>query len=169
MLVSLKWSRVFPNGEPGIKLEVETGESAVVPVYIFNDLEDEGTITLKASMAKPKPRHTPKRIRQISRKQEEKLAESMGGERHYGSGNKAGYEGDVRVRGKYRIEAKLTMSRSRALTRAEISKIRSECGFGEVPVIAIQFRNPETMAVEEDWVCMPRSEWERLNAATDNQ
>lgn len=123
-------------------------------------------VILRAPEAK-KAAAKPKRRQQISRKQEEKLAESLGGQRHYGSGNKTGYEGDVRVTGKYRVECKYTSKKSRVLSRSEIGKLRSECSLGEAPMINIQFRNPETLAVEEDWICVPRNEWEK-HATTDD-
>jgi len=162
----MRWSRATPD-TASIKLEMESGETAVVSDTIFNAPEGRGSITLKAPPNKLQ-KHSAKRIKQISRKQEENLAQSLGGERHYGSGNKAGYAGDVRIRGRFRVECKFTSKMSRALTRSEIGKLRSECGLGEAPMINIQFRNPTTLAVEEDWVCVPRSEWEKLNASTDS-
>jgi hypothetical protein len=116
-----------------------------------------------------KPTHTKRRRKQVSRKQEEGLAQSHGGERHYGSGNKPGYEGDVRVRGKYRIEAKFRTSKSYPVKRAELDKIRSECGLGEVPVFVIDFKNPETLRTEDSWVLVPRTEWEKhVGPTTDD-
>lgn len=115
-----------------------------------------------------RPKHSKKKMKRASVKQEEKLAQTTGGRRHYGSGNQTGYEGDVRVAGKYRIEAKYTMKKSYSVRRTELDKIRSECALGEIPVFVVDFKDPQTLRTEDSWVLVPRSEWEKHAKATDD-
>ena len=124
-------------------------------------------VVLTRTAVKPhKP--TKKRMKQISVKQEEKIAKSHGGVRHKGSGNQPGYAGDVRVDGQYRIEAKYTSRKSYSVTRAELDKIRSECGVGEVPLFFIDFKEPESLRTEDAWVLVPRTEWEKHVETSDD-
>lgn len=168
MFVSLKWERVFPNGEHHIQLSLNSGEVGVVPVYVFSGLEDDGTIILRSPAKRPSIPANVRRRTRASRRQEEKLAQSLGGIRHQGSGSRDGYKGDVRVHGKYRIEAKYTTKKSYSVTRLDLEKIRSECGLGEAPVFVIDFKEPETLRTEDSWVLIPRSEWEKHVAPTDD-
>ena len=124
------------------------------------------TVVLTAPKA-PKDHNKAKRRKQISKKQEEKLAEVHGGIRHNGSGNQPGYEGDVRVPGVYRMEAKFTASSSYRITRAELNKIRSECALGESPIFVIDFKEKDTLRTEDSWVLVPSSVWEK-HAKTSN-
>lgn len=119
---------------------------------------------------KAKTHHSTKRRKKLSRKQEEKLAEDNGGIRHNGSGAVPGYAGDVRVVGKYRIEAKYTTSKGYRVTRAELAKVRSECSLGESPLFAIDFRDPETQRVEDSWMLVPMDVWKEhiKDAPTDD-
>lgn len=162
------------TGDIRVQLSTEGGETGtfLVNPLMFTTIDDvyELVVLLRDREKKEAGKTTtPKRRKQISRKQEQKLAESLGGERHYGSGNKPGYKGDVRVRGKYRVECKYTSKKSRSISLAEIQKIRSECAMGEEPMINIQFREPGTLEVEEDWICVPRRAWEKLHAPTDDR
>lgn len=162
MFVSLK---VFvERTDTGLFLKVSNDEG--YQGYATLDLPSEPgdgsdvTVVLTAPAA-PKDRNKAKRRKQISRKQEESLAESHGGVRHKGSGNQPGYEGDVRVAGMYRMEAKFTANNSYRVTRAELNKIRSECSLGESPIFAIEFKEKDTLRTEDSWVLVPRSVWEK--------
>jgi hypothetical protein len=113
---------------------------------------------------------TGKRTKRASAKQESEIATSMGGRRQPGSGAIPGLKGDVRVKGKLRIEAKYTSNKSYSVTRADLLKIRSECYGSETPAFVIDFKDPGTLRTEERWVLIPFSDWENLvNAATVNQ
>jgi hypothetical protein len=101
-----------------------------------------------------------KRIKRISMKQEKRV-EELGGGRQSGSGSRSGYKGDGRIRGRYRIENKFTTSESYRVELAELTKIRSECTDLEVPVFEVQFREKNSMAVRDEWVLIPRKEWEK--------
>ena len=89
-----------------------------------------------------------------SRKQEARIAVSVGGKTVVGSG--AGREkGDVRKRGIVRIEAKTTQRKSFSVTRKLIEKIEDEAtGCGELPAIAIDFID-ENGAVEKSAYVIP--------------
>lgn len=177
MLVSLKF--VFYELEDETYVHLTTGEGCTgtirVPVHARTGSDGtcllepgiEGRIFLKRA-PQASPKHTKKRLKKISVKQEEKLAQSHGGRRHHGSGNQTGYEGDVRVDGRYRIEAKFTTKKSYPVRRAELNKIRSECALGEVPLFVIDFKDPQTLRTEDSWVLVPRSEWEKHAKATDD-
>ncbi len=104
-------------------------------------------------------------VKKKSRKQEQEIAEDIGGTAQKGSGNQPGYKGDVRKRGKYRIEAKLTEAKSYTIKREILDKIRSECAGLEKPAVVIDFvdRNQTT---EDRWVVIPYDDFlERVHAA----
>lgn len=80
-----------------------------------------------------------KENKKISVAQEVDLAEELGGRVQKASGALAGSKGDVRVKGKYRIEAKFTKANSYKLLLDDLYKIISECGAGEKAVFVIDF------------------------------
>lgn len=80
-----------------------------------------------------------KENKRISQAQEVDLAEELGGRVQKASGALAGSKGDVRVKGKYRIEAKFTKAGSYKLELDDLYKIMSECGAGEKAVFVIDF------------------------------
>jgi uncharacterized protein YlaI len=74
-----------------------------------------------------------------SRAQEKRVAAREGGKRQPGSGARDGYEGDVRLTGKYRGECKLTRAKSYSLKLEDLIKLESQAASGEFPVFDIEF------------------------------
>lgn len=105
-------------------------------------------------------RTRPQRRKRISKKQEKRV-EELGGNTQPGSGSRPGYKSDGRIRGRYRIENKYTTAESFRVELKDLAKIRSECVGLEVPVFEVQFRAPRTMQVRDEWVLIPRKEWEK--------
>jgi hypothetical protein len=108
-----------------------------------------------------------KRIKRISKKQENKTASSMGGRAQPGSGARPGYKGDVRVYDKHRIENKFTFAESFKIELTTLSKIRGECEGHERPALSLDFKDKLTGRTKDSWVIIPTTDWEKLNAATD--
>lgn len=158
MFVSVRVNGVFDGGGAHITLTQDDGTSGSG----FLPLDPEGSVSvILHPPEQPRDRTSPKRRKRASRKQEQRIADTLGGDRHYGSGNKPGYEGDVRVRGEFRIEAKYTARKSYSVKRAELYKIRSECDLGEEPMFVIDFKEPNTLATEESWVMVPLDVWNK--------
>ena len=109
---------------------------------------------------------TAKRIRRISRIQEQKLAKIVGGRVQPGSGAVPGYKGDVRLRGRFRIEAKFTTKKSYTLKLQDLLKIQSECNSSERPVFVVEFKEEESLRSVCSWVIIPQRDWEKLIAKT---
>lgn len=103
-----------------------------------------------------------KRLKHASMKQERESAEAVGGRRQSGSGARPGHKGDGRVRGRYRIENKLTTAVSHRVRLTDLRKIRAECEGLEVPIYDIQFKETGTLRTIDNWVLMPRRDWEKL-------
>jgi len=90
-----------------------------------------------------------------SRAQEKHVASREGGRRQPGSGAVDGFEGDVRVTGKYRGECKLTRAKSFSLKLEELLKLERQASTGELPAFDIEFQgvNPHRRyVVVPEWV-----------------
>jgi len=89
-----------------------------------------------------------------SRRQEVDLANTLGGRRQAGSGNRAGARGDVRVK-RGLGEIKYTQHASYTLKIAELRKITEEAvAVGLVPFFAVEFRDARSVSGEM-WVAVP--------------
>lgn len=95
-----------------------------------------------------------KRTRRRARRQELELAEATGGRRQPNSGALNGSKGDVRKRGQFRGESKHTKKKSFTITRQVLSKIRSECSYGEMPILDLNFVDANGRT-EDRWVMIP--------------
>lgn len=102
-----------------------------------------------------------KRLRHAATQQEELDARGLGGHRHSGSGSRPGYKGDGRVIGRFRTESKTTTAKSFSVTLADLRKVRSECEGLEVPVFFVQFVERGTLKPIDEWVLVPKREWEK--------
>lgn len=103
----------------------------------------------------PKPKAISKKAqKRASMRQENEIAEALNGRRQAGSGAVAHLKGDVRVRHKYRVEAKYTRSGSYRVTRTELSKLRGECAGTELPVFVIDFVDPQTGGSADRWAML---------------
>lgn len=123
-------------------------------------LEAEGTIT----GARP-PSNKRKKVVQ---KRERKIAGIIGGRTQVASGAMPWAKGDIRKKGKYRIEHKSCENKSFSLTRDLLDKITSEASYGEMPMMVIEFLNKQTLKVEDSWVVMPGHVLQELNDETDD-
>ena len=107
-------------------------------------------------------RQTPKQKRRAAIRQEDDLARQLGGRRQPGSGALPGIKGDVKVAGKYRVEAKYTRNKTYRLDRTELGKIRGECAGLEVPLFVVDFVDPDTGGSPDRWVTLPFSDFQRM-------
>jgi len=105
---------------------------------------------------------TSRRVKRVSRKQEEDIAEKLGGKRHRGSGSVPWNKGDVRLDERARIEAKFTTKASYSVGQRELSKIRSECESTEQPVLIIDFKEKVTLKTYDRWAVVPFTFLEEL-------
>ncbi len=87
---------------------------------------------------------TGRRQKRISRKQEENIAAKLGGRTQANSGaTRLGGGGDVRVRGKMRVECKYTEGREYVLKLADLDKLKKHANSAaEQPVFLFEFRSP---------------------------
>lgn len=88
---------------------------------------------------------------------EEKIAKDLGGVRHKASGSLSYLKGDVRVKGKFRIESKFTRKKSYSVTLETLNKLWAECGTGEIPMLDVTWVDPGTLKTIEEWVLVPRT------------
>jgi len=101
---------------------------------------------------------------------EEKIANDLGGVRQKGSGCLSWLKGDVRVKGRFRIESKFTRNKSFTVKLEDLDKVWAECGPNEIPMFDITWVDPATLKTIEEWVLVPRSTFkEETNATEHNQ
>lgn len=132
----------------------------------ISDLHKGTTQLVVLEFPEPKPpgaQPPTERMRKRARKSELQIAEDIGGKAQKNSGALPWAKGDVRLRGKHRIESKTTRTKSYHVTRQELNKIRSECGFGEKPSFVIVFINPATFREDDKWVLQPYADWYEAN------
>lgn len=109
----------------------------------------------------PDTRPSYKTIKKSVVRQENDLAELIGGHRQKASGATRWQKGDARNTFKYLGEAKQTSKNSFVLKRDMLDKLRSECALEEVPVVSITFI--DSGGTHEDcWVLLPRDKIERI-------
>jgi hypothetical protein len=117
-------------------------------------------LTKQSTLAAAMP--NAKRVKRASMKQERRIAEELGGSRQQGSGSVPWRKGDGRVKNKYRIENKSCFSKGIRVARTDLSKIRSECSLGEVPLFQINFTDRATCRVEDQWILVPFEHFKEL-------
>lgn len=98
----------------------------------------------------------PRTSLQNAQKQERENARRYGGRVTVGSGNRV-EKGDVRVKGKLRMECKSTKHASFSVTRDMLEKIEREAGMaGEIPALVVRFleggHTSDELAVVPMWV-----------------
>lgn len=94
---------------------------------------------------------TSKRQKKMSQRQEEKVAEDIGGRLVAGSGaGRTSGGGDVRRRAELRVECKVTEKDYFVLQYSDLDKIRRQAIAGglEHPVLHLRFAVPRSMVVE---------------------
>lgn len=111
-----------------------------------------------------------KAIRRTSKKREIQHAKDIGGRRQPASGALPHAKGDFRKKGEWRGEDKVTTKNGFTITRELFAKIRSECAYGEKPVITLGFVNPHTHLEEENLAIIDLQTWKDLvNAARSDK
>lgn len=96
-----------------------------------------------------------KRVREVSKKQERKTAELLGGDAQKASGALPWAKGDVRVKGELRVEEKFTYADSYRVALSDLEKIRSETYGTEDPMFVVKFLRRANNAVRDVWVLLP--------------
>ena len=157
------------NGD--ILLQVSTGGATGTVTLRETELADSilSQKPLVWMLQQPEaPMPNAKTIKKATMKQEQKVAEDLGGRRQKGSGALDWKKGDGRVRGKYRIENKMRFTKGITITRSDLEKIRSECSPGEVPLFEVDFANKATCKVEDQWILIPYDHWKKVLDATSD-
>lgn len=108
-----------------------------------------------------------RRIRKRTDKEEQELADLSGGRRQKGSGAIPYLKGDFHRKGVYRGESKSVFGKSPSWTLDELTKIRGEAAWGEVPVLVTTFMDKHTHAVKERWATIPFENWQEKYAPSD--
>lgn len=86
---------------------------------------------------------------------EKKLAKRVKGYRTTGSGNKR-EKGDIRLRGKTRIEHKATQKKSFRVTKEMLDKIEFAArGCDEIPILVVDFLNERGKSTGTEIACVP--------------
>lgn len=91
-----------------------------------------------------------KAVKRKSQRRERALAEALGGRRQPASGALPHAKGDVRKRGEWRIDDKMTKQKSFPLSKELFAKVRSECTYPEKPAMVIAFLDPISGEVVEE-------------------
>ena len=138
----------------------DTGEN--VCQYLLqwdvSDIRDKGSVT----PFRFDGRGDAKRLRKEVTKQENRAANMIKGRRHAGSGSLSGLKSDASS-DKWQLEAKSTKGKSVRIELGWLSKISGEASpHGKSPIVHLWFREvPDDIIVEDEWVMMPRSVFER--------
>lgn len=130
-------------------------------------MDKAGEHTILLTKPEEKDRSSAKRRKRASMKQEEQVAQMHGGHRNPGSGSVSGRASDASIREKFRIENKYTSGKGIRVTRTDITKIRSECERGQIPLFQIDFKEPNTLRNQDRWIMIPLDEWKKYLAAFD--
>lgn len=109
-----------------------------------------------------------RRVQRAARRNEQHVADGIGGRRQPGSGNQPGAKGDVRKRGEYRIENKDSYSDQYILKLDVLDKIRGECATGEKPALVLTFMEKHTYRPRDRWAIIPYPVWEDYANASGN-
>jgi len=110
-----------------------------------------------------------RRIRKRTDKEEQELADLSDGKRQKGSGSLPYLKGDFHRKGVYRGESKTCFGKDPSWTLDELTKIRGEAAYGEVPVLVTTFMDKHTHAVKERWATIPFENWQEKYAPRDDQ
>jgi hypothetical protein len=108
-----------------------------------------------------------RRIRKRTDKEEQELADLSDGKRQKGSGSLPYLKGDFHRKGVYRGESKTCFGKDPSWTLDELTKIRGEAAYGEVPVLVTTFMDKHTHAVKERWATIPFENWQEKYAPRD--
>lgn len=156
--VTVAYTVVSPTG-PALRVSLTlNGAEAWIGSISWLDLVRKGAFSKEVRMDGGPSKQ---RLRRSATNQERSTAEALGGSRQTGSGARRGHKGDGRVFGRFLIENKFTQAKEFRLKLADLRKARAECTGQEVPVFNVQFREPHTLMVLDNWALVPWSEWEK--------
>jgi len=155
-------TKLTPDSEPDIWATVRV-DGFTTPCMVCIKHKEFFTKDHVGILADPEVREfSKKHRRRLSKKQERRVAEGVGGRAQCGSGALPGNKGDGRVYGRLRIENKFTTKKSYSVKRSDLDKIRAECQGRETPVFQIDFRDPAFNRLEDSWVLIPEQVWRKL-------
>jgi hypothetical protein len=156
MLVSLKLKVATTPEGTFVVVQYLDAEEQVGPIQPVEDCE-EYVVLLNPSDPNGVASCSAKKNRRRAMRCEEDIAKAIGGNRQKGSGAIPHIKGDVRKKGRMRVESKFTRTKSFRVELSELEKIRSECSANETPAFDITFVNPKTTATIDEWTLVPRS------------
>jgi hypothetical protein len=104
----------------------------------------------------------PKHRRAASKIQDKKVMGALGGRVQPASGSIDGYKSDGRVYGKLRIETKFTQNDTFRLDVRELFKVAGECVDAEVPVMVVDFMEPNTARPRGRFAIVPFYYFEKV-------
>lgn len=173
--------RLFADKEGGICSSCKHQATPLLSIHLSKDTTDplclscaetgevEGFLVLaEPEPIKTGPRPPSRAVKLRSKKRELRIAEDLGGRRQKASGALPWAKGDVRVRGRWRIDDKMTESLGFTVTRGLLTKVRSECGQGEKMAIVIGFHNKLNKKQEDQVVVIDYETFKELvNAHVD--
>lgn len=142
------------------------GVEFVISLNVFSDTSSDGPppicakclcrpggiemkLALKAPDVEVTKHKTLRQQKKRSKEQEKEIAEELGAWTQPGSGNKAYAKGDVRKKGKFRVEAKYTGAESYSLQHQDIEKIMAECTGLEKGVLVVDFVDKITLRTKD--------------------
>ena len=161
----------YCGGTPAISLHVFAGGGSDVLEPICMSCLRSGkelTASIELPDASPGRRPPTRRIKRRVAKEERELAALTGGRRQKGSGSLPWAKGDLYRKGVYRGEQKTCFGKRPNWTLDELTKIRGEAAFGEVPFLVTTFMDKATQEVRERWVTIPFEDWKEKYAPGDN-
>lgn len=155
--------RILPiQTDVGVFLRIEQDGVELHPV---GPLESGVSIDVRVDVpteeAEP-PKNVRREIRRISRRQERRIADGVGGKVQPGSGSIPGKKGDVVRPGDLRIEGKFTYASQYTLRLDTMHKIASEAEGSEVPAVVVHFVDKSSGRTLEELAVLFRSDWEKL-------
>ena len=141
----------YEDGSLALTVMVGTAVETTEPLRHMEPVE----LVMEPEEVEPK-KGVSRKVRKASDREERKLAEDLGGRRQAGSGAMPWAKGDVRVRGKFRVEHKMTEAKSYRIEREVLDKIRIEAEGSEVPALVIMFSDGRNT---DKWVMLPYEQW----------
>lgn len=147
--------------EDGLYLHLSsdgTDGDTIGPIDL-NDPRSHTAILQEIETAGPGSHPPSRRLRKRADRTELKVAEDIGGRKQKASGALPHAKGDVRLRGKHRVEIKTCTLKGYHIKREDLDKIRGEAAFGEKPAFVVEFVDKFTLKREDRWVLIPYEDW----------
>lgn len=110
----------------------------------------------------------PKRRRHLSKLQDKDVMGRLGGRVQPASGSLPGNKGDGRVYDRFRVETKYTVRESYRLAARDLFKIAGEATGNEVPVMVIDYKDPQSQRTIGRFAVVPFSYFEKVAREADD-